>query len=300
MSNALRQVRAAASRVVGRGLESVPALEPAFIGAGRWIARHSHLLGTVYWFAQEDLLSRLRRSGRRFRTLPVAGVDMAVDVTDATGRMHYFYDQPYEPELAQAVASRLKPGDVFVDIGANIGFFSVLAARVVTPAGAVVAFEPHPGARSGMVHAVKENGLGDTIQIVPAAAGASSGSTRLFLSQDTVLSTTDPARSPAREFSFDRAIDVEQVTVDDWFRSRADLVTRIGAIKIDVEGTEADVIEGMRATLLMAPRAVILCETTAGSAADSLLTGLGYRASLLDRRRNEFGNYLYERPPSVD
>jgi FkbM family methyltransferase len=295
VSNGLRQARSAASSLVSLAVATFPVLEPAFIGAGRWIARHSHLLGTVYWFAQEDLLGRLRRSGRRFRVLPVAGVEMAVDVTDATGRLHYFYDQPYEPELAYALMSRLKPGDVFVDVGANIGFFSVLAARVVTATGAVVAFEPHPGARSGMVQAVKENGLSDIVQIVPAAAGASSGSTRLFLSQDTVLSTTDPSRSPAREFSFDRAIDVEQVTVDDWFRGRPELVKRIGAVKIDVEGTEADVIEGMRATLLMCPRAAILCETTAGSAADALLTAWGYRASLLDRRRDEFGNYLYER-----
>lgn len=279
-------------------METVPALEPAFIAAGRWLARHSHLLGTLYWFAQEDLIARFRRSGRGFRVLPVAGVEMAVDVADATGRLHYFYDQPYEPELAHALTSRLKPGDVFVDVGANIGFFSVLAARVITAAGTVIAFEPHPGARSGMMHALAENDLAGIVEIVPAAAGASSGSARLFLSQDTVLSTTDPSRSPAREFSFDRAIDVEQVTLDDWFRGRPDLAKRIRAIKIDVEGTEAEVVAGMRETLLLCPGAVILCETSAGSAADALLTAWGYRASLLDRRRGEFGNFLYERQPS--
>jgi FkbM family methyltransferase len=298
--NTLRQARGAASKVLALAVETFPVLEPAFTRTGQWFARHSHVLGTVYWFAQDDLLIRLRRSGRRFRVFAVAGVQMAVDVTDHTGRLHYFYGEPYEPELAQAVATRLKPGDVFVDVGANIGFFSVLAARVVTTAGTVVAFEPHPDARRVMVQAVRENGLSDRIEIVPAAVGERSGSTRLFLSQDSVISTTDPSRSPAPEFAFDRAIDVQQVTVDDWFRSRPELVARIGAIKIDVEGTEAEVIAGMRVTLQMSPRAVILCETTAGSAADRLLAAWGYRASLLDRRRGDFGNYSYERLDPAD
>lgn len=298
--NSLRQTRFVASKALGLAVETFPVLEPAFIRAGRWFARRRHLLGTLYWFAQDDLLSRLRRSGRRFRILPVAGIHMSVDVTDHTGRLHYFYGEPYEPKLARALITRLKSGDVFVDVGANVGFFSVLAGRVVTAAGRVVAFEPHPDARSVMVQALRENGLSDMVQIVPAAVGDRSGSTRLFLSQDSVISTTDPARSPAREFSFDRAIDVQQVTVDDWFRDRPELMKRIGAIKIDVEGTEAEVITGMRATLQMSPRAVILCETTAGSAADSLLAAWGYRASILDRRCGDFGNYSYERPDPTD
>lgn len=295
LQNSLRHVRSAASRTVGATIEAFPALEPRFIRTGRWLTRRSHVLGTLYWFAQEELLLRLRRSGRRFRRLRVAGIDVAVDVTDATGRLHYFYDEPYEPELATALAARLKPGDVFVDVGANIGFFSVLAGRLVTGAGAVVAFEPHPAARTVMAQALADNGLSDTVTIVAAAAADRSGSARLFLAEDSVLSTTDPSRAPARsEFAFDRAIDVQQVTVDEWFRDRPTLIARIRAIKIDVEGTEVDVIEGMRNTLRMSPRAAILCETTAGSSADLLLRGWGYRASLLDRRQGEFGNYCYE------
>jgi FkbM family methyltransferase len=292
----LRALRAAYARAAAAVLETWPALEPAFIATGRWLTRRSARLGTLYWFAQDDLLRRLRASGRRFRTLPVAGVEMQVDVTDGTGRLHYFYDQPYEPELAHAIRDRLRPGDVFLDVGANAGYFSVLAGHVVGETGRVIACEPHPGALAVLRQAVIVNGLTETIEIVDAAAGATSGTTRLFLSDDSVLSTTDPARSPARtEFAFPRAIDVRQITVDGWLGPRPDLLGRLRAIKIDVEGTEADVLEGMRITLGTAAGAAVFCETSAGSAADAFLRARGYAVTALDVRRGAFGNYRYER-----
>lgn len=284
------------SRIVGATLAAFPALEPVFITTGRWLTRRSMVLGTLYWFGQDDLLHRLRRSGRRFRTLPVAGIEMGVDVTGGTGRLHYFYDQAYEPELSHAIRERLAPGDVFLDVGANVGYFSVLAGRIVGPEGRVVAFEPHPEALAVLRQAVAANRLIDVVEVVEAAAGAEGGTARLFLSDDSVLSTTDPSRSPARhEFAFLRAIDVRRVTLDGWLAERPDLLRRVRAIKIDVEGTEADVLEGLRHTIERCPDAAILVETSSGSAADGFLRARGYEVSALDVRRGQFGNYCYER-----
>ena len=299
----LRTARAAQARAIGAAVAAIPAVEPAFIAGGRRLARRSRTLGTIYWFAQDDLMRRLRRSGRRFRPLRVADVEMHVDVTDATGRMHYFYDEPYEPELSRAIGERLQPGDVFLDVGANVGYFSVLAARRVGNTGRVIAFEPHPEALAVLRQAVSVNGVAGTVEVVEAAAGRETGRVRLFLSVDSVLSTTDPSRSPAREhFGFPRSIDVRQVAIDEWLAARSDLVPRIRAIKIDVEGTELQVLEGMRWTMDRCPRAAILCETTEGSEADAFLRARGYRVSLLDARRERFGNYCYERdaaPPGT-
>ena len=296
MKNWLRAIRAAQARALGSVVATFPTLEPAFIAAGRWVTRRSHLAGTLYWFTQDALIRRVRASGRRFRPLPVAGIEMQVDITDGTGRMHYFYDEPYEPGLSLAVARLLRTGDVFLDIGANIGFFSVLAGLVVGERGYVVAFEPHPDALATLRKAIAINGLSPVIEVVEAAVGNAGGSVRFFLSDDPVLSTIDPSRSPAREhFAFDRSIEVRQLALDDWLAARPDLVPRIRAIKIDVEGTEADVLDGMRSTLAACPRAAILCETGIGSAADRFLRGAGYTASVLDVRRDAFGNYLYER-----
>jgi FkbM family methyltransferase len=300
LRDALRAARAVHSRIVGGTLAAIPALEPAFITTGRWIARRSRLLGTLYWFAQDDLLVRLRRNGNRFRRLPIAGIDLFVDILSGTGRLHYFYDEPYEPELAQAVRRLLRPGDVFLDVGANVGFFSVLAGRIVGESGRVVAFEPHPEALVTLKTAVALNHLTGVVEIVEMAVGSAPGSVRLYLSDDSVLSTTDPARSPARNhFAFDRSIDVRGIRLDDWFAQRPDLTPRIRAIKIDVEGTECDVLEGMPGMLASCPAAAILCETEAGSAADRLLRSRGYEASFLDVRLDTFGNYLYQRPATT-
>jgi FkbM family methyltransferase len=300
VTNWLRACRAAVSTLIGGLLAAVPALEPSFIAAGRWLDRRSHRLGTLYWFANEDLQRRLRASPRRFRSLRVAGVEMLVDITDGTGRMHYFYDQPYEPDLATAIAAALGPGDVFVDVGANVGFFSVLAGRLIGATGRVVAFEPHPQAMVRLQEAIAVNGLSDRIEVVEAALGAAEGTTRLFLSDDSVLSTTDPARSPVRDqFTFPASVDVRLTTLDGWIAGRADLLPRLRAIKIDVEGTEDETIEGMRATLWACPRAAVVCETTAASPADVALRNAGYQASVLDVREGLFGNYLYVRPPAL-
>ena len=67
----------------------------------------------------------LRRSGRRFRVHRIDGLEMAVDVTDGTARLLHFYGQSCEPGLTRALRQRLAPGDVFLDIGATIGFFPV-------------------------------------------------------------------------------------------------------------------------------------------------------------------------------
>ncbi len=292
----LRSIRGVAASVAGAGLAKAPSFEPLFISTGHWLRRRSRLLGTLYWFAQDDLLKRLRGTGRQFRRLPVAGTEILVDITDATGRMHYFYDEPYEPELAAAVRDALRPGDVFLDIGANVGFFSILAARLVGDSGRVVAFEPHPQAAARLEEAVAVNGLSDRIGLVQAAVGRAAGTTRLFMTDDSVLSTTDPARSPlAGEYTFARHVDVPQITLGGWLDVHPELSRRVRAIKIDVEGTEAEVVEGALASLRTCGDAVILCETVAGGVADRMLRAAGYDVSALDVRRGDFGNYRYAR-----
>lgn len=277
-------------------LAAWPSLEAPFIRAGRATLR-ARVMGSLYWHTQDNLLPRLRRSGQRFRRMRIAGADVFVDVTDGTGRLHYFYDEPYEPALVAALARLLKAGDVFIDVGANIGFLSTVAAHLVDRSGHVVAFEPHPGALSVFRAAVAKNGVSDRVEIVEAAVGSTdAATTRLFLTFDSVLSTTDPSRAPlADDYAFDRAIDVRLVTLDGWLRDRGDLLPKIAAIKIDVEGTENEVVAGMRDTLAACPTAAVICETDHGSPTDARFREMGYTVTPLDVRRGTFGNYLYTR-----
>jgi FkbM family methyltransferase len=72
------------------------------------------------------------------------GYQMQLDLTNWGDQMAYFLGRHYDLELQQAMMAVLKPGDRFVDVGANIGLITMLAARLVGPAGRVDSFEPNP------------------------------------------------------------------------------------------------------------------------------------------------------------
>ena len=74
----LRAVRAALARIAAALVERFPALEPSFVRAGRALARRSRFGGGLYWFAQEFLTKRLRRTGHRYRSVAIR--NHAVDV----------------------------------------------------------------------------------------------------------------------------------------------------------------------------------------------------------------------------
>jgi len=273
-------------------LDGAPALEPAFIAAGRSVRRW-HAAAALHWFTTEALITRLRDRPDRYRRMRIGGRDILVDITDHTGHPLYFYGEPYEPELARFVPDVLRPGDVFVDVGANIGFFSVLAGAAIAPTGRIVAFEPDPRARARLASLVAANGVAPAIEVVPAAVGAAAASATFFLAQDPVLSTLVPDESPAPHLEVQDTIEVAVVSLDEWFATRGDLSRRIRLVKIDVEGGESAVVAGMQQLLRDHPAVIVVCETTIGSDADVQLLASGRTRTSLDIRRDAFGNYAY-------
>jgi FkbM family methyltransferase len=298
LAGLLRGGRTALAETLGAAVAAIPVLEAPYIAAGMRAARW-HYPGTVYWESHQALTRRLRTSGRRFRTLDILGHAIILDVTDSSAYMRYFHAQPYEPELTAFLADTVRPGSVFVDVGANIGLFTLLAARCASPGGRVLAFEPHPDARARMQHLLTLNGLTNLVTVSNAALSDRSGpAAPLFLASDSVLSTLDPSVAPMKdEYAFRTSVDVPVSSLDDWLAASgpAWTDTPIDVIKIDVEGTEARVLHGMARTLARSPSLKIVCETAAGGAADDLLKAAGFTVRPLESRRGTFGNYLYIR-----
>jgi len=292
----LRAARAALAEITAAVVERFPSLEPWFIRTGRSMARRSRFEGGLYWFAQEALMRRLRRSGHRYRDVTIRHVTVSVDVTDPSGRYSYFYSQPYEKAVTDAIMTALKPGDIFLDVGANIGYFSTLAAKLVGTSGRVIAFEPHEGALAELRASVDRNDVAATVEIVPVALAEREADVTLFTTDEfTSYSTLEPELSPMRDVvSFHPATVVHATTMDGWLAGRPDIGTRVRCIKIDVEGAESRVVAGM-ARALLPPGVTIICETTIGTDADVMLERAGFRRHRIERGTLPYANFLYVR-----
>src|SRR5262249_12498635 len=296
-TRALRWIRQRLAATTARLVAPFPSGGPVFIGLGRAGARRSRLLAGLYWFAQERLLARLRRSGERCRHVFVMGRRLGLDITDPTGRHPFFYGTPYEPGVTGAIVAALEPGDVFVAVGATIGCFSGLAAAVVGDRGRVVAFEPHDGARAALEEAVRRNGVSATVEVVPIALADCDGHAALFVEDAvTAHSTIEPGLSPMRHVAAFRPAGLVRVTrLDGWMTERPELWRRVRCVKIDVEGAEARVLAGMP-DMLRARGLTIVCETTIGSPADGLLMAAGFERRRVEPGAAAYGNFLYVRP----
>jgi FkbM family methyltransferase len=155
-----------------------------------------------------------------------------------------------------ALADALEPGGTFFDVGANVGFFSILAARAVGTTGAVYCFEPVPTNASRIRWNARRNGFRN-VHLLEVAASDESGSTTLLLAKHpggAVIASAGAPPDPAG------AIDVPTVTIDELVS--AGRVRPPSVVKIDVEGAELAVLRGMLATLRQ-HRPVIVCEIDA-------------------------------------
>jgi FkbM family methyltransferase len=296
----LRGARATLASAVAASVQRRPSLEPWLVRTGRSLARRSRFGGGLYWFVQESLIKRLQQGGNRYREVQIRNIPLVVDVTDPTGRYPYFYSKPYEKAVTDAIITALRPGDVFLDVGANIGYFTTLAARLVGKSGRVIAFEPHAGAHAALRANAERNHVEESVEIVPMALAEREADFTLYTTDEfTSYSTLEPDLSPMRSVAaFHPATVIHATTMDGWLAGRPDIATRVRCIKIDVEGAEARVVAGMQQSLQ--PSGVtVICETTIGSDADVALQRAGFRRHRIERGTLSYGNFLYVKPDVI-
>lgn len=176
-----------------------------------------------------------------------------------------------EREIQSIVEDELPRDGVFVDAGASIGFFSLLGARLVGPAGHVIAFEPQPAAAAS-IRANADLNAFDQVTVVEAALSSASGRGVLHgVGTATAHISTD--QEPTDGLLVDR------VSLDEFLGARPGLVPDL--VKIDVEGHELDVLAGMRATLAdHGPTLLVELHGEAAPVVDVLLDA-GYAVSIV-------------------
>lgn len=217
------------------------------------------------------------------------GVRLRVDLADRVERLMAF--RAYERVDLTRVRALLKPGDVVFDVGAHVGYYTLHAARLVGGTGAVHAFEPVPRNAARLRANVALNAF-TNVEVVEAAVSAVGGRARFGTVPLPGESGWGSMLVAGDEGSAD--IDVPAVSLDEYAAARA--IDRVALIKIDVQGSEMDVLRGAR-TVLTTAGPDVLCEldpywlARAGTtAADiiEMMEGFGYTAVRDGGRPNVF------------
>ncbi|MEE8199974.1 MAG: FkbM family methyltransferase, partial [Candidatus Acidoferrales bacterium] len=165
----------------------------------------------------------------------------------------------YEEETTELLERWLQPGMTVVDVGAHVGYYTLLAARRVGPTGKVYAFEPEPRNYEALRKNIELNGYGEHVVAVPKAVSSKTGKSWLFLGGDGPGTHTLVRGEERRE---ETRIPVEVTTLDDFFRERN--WPRVDWIKMDIEGGEPAALEGMRETLRRSPDLKLVVEFSPG------------------------------------
>ncbi len=182
----------------------------------------------------------------------------------------------YEPYASKLVMGLLRPGDVAVDVGAMIGYYTVILAKHVGPRGRVYAFEPDPENFALLESNVGMNGYAH-VELRNAVVGAETGRGKLWRAASN-RGDHHAFASAGRD-----SVDVDVVALDDVIHDRVDLV------KIDVQGYEAFVLAGMRGLIDRSPQLAMLVEFC-----PALLIEAGTDpGTFLDELRG-YGFWLYE------
>jgi FkbM family methyltransferase len=143
----------------------------------------------------------------------------------------------YEPVETGLLKRELRPGDTFLDVGANIGYYTLIAARIVGPEGRVFAFEPDPVNFELLRKNVEANGHSN-VTLVNKAVSDRGGTLRLFVNE---ANRGDHRIYDSRDGR--RSLSIQAVALDGFFKK---LDRKIQFIKMDIQGAEARALEGMK------------------------------------------------------
>ena len=162
----------------------------------------------------------------------------------------------WEEAETRLFSSFVKEGMTVVDVGANVGYYTLLAARLVGEKGKVFAFEPSSDNFALLKRNVEENGYKNVV-LVPKAVSDRSAKARLLIDRASSGSHSLSASRGGADF-----VDVETVSLDEYF---AGGLERIDVLKIDAEGAEMAILNGMGRLLERNTNLTLLTEFSPGA-----------------------------------
>lgn len=185
--------------------------------------------------------------------------------------VYSLYKRIFEPGIDH-LSFLVQPDTSIVDVGANVGFFTLKFAKWVSNGGRVIAIEPEPGNLEALNRAISRNGTAD-VEVIQAAAAEKEG--ELYLSLNPL--------NPADHRLADQGIPVRAVTIDGLMQERG--WPSVSLIKIDVQGAEPRTLAGAKETISRFNPAIFIeiddeALRQAGFSADSLIESLrsqGYK-----------------------
>jgi FkbM family methyltransferase len=201
-----------------------------------------------------------------------------------------FWLGTYEPEMQSALGELIKPGMTIYDVGANIGYVTLMLAKHTGAQGKVFAFEALPDNVERLRRNVELNGFNNRVNIFSGAVAAGAGEVKFLVHSSGGMGKA--AGSAGRDEQYLREIIVPCVSIDEFVYSRGNPPPQ--AVKMDIEGGEVMALPGMR-RLLAEARPLMLMELhgpESARAAWEALTTAGYRPCEMKSG--------YPRVPSLD
>jgi len=240
-------------------------------------------LRPLRWPGKRRMMERLSPHYGQ-RAARIAGASFQLDLSEYIQRQ--LYQGTFELAETRLVRRFLRPGMTFVDGGANAGYFTALAAQCVGPTGRVIAYEPSPQALPQLRRLVSANHW-PRVEVVGSGLGACQDELTLYWnpSSGNHTPTLVPHAASSQVRVEIRTLDREAIRLG---------LERIDFLKLDVEGSEPQILVGAQRLLSERRIGAILCEfnepwlRAAGSSSDSLDTQL--RAAGLRRQNESLGD----------
>lgn len=252
---------------------------------GPIVARFVYWAWNAFWDSFFAIRGGLFGYAATFRVLER---QLRFDTRDRTVTRALYVFREYEPTETYLLSTLLRPGMIVVDIGANTGYYTVMAASAVGPRGRVIAFEPNPRNLSLLRENVSLNGLSNVV-VEECAITAAPGAVTLFLCgiNDGDHRIYDGGDDGFYNAGRPRAtIEVRATSLDCYVEASG---VKPDVIKMDVQGAEYVALQGMKRTLVACEDVVLMAEywpygleRCGGNPEDSLreLTSLGFRVYL--------------------